>query len=202
MGYLALALVLALLCSILLVRLYAMESNLRQGAKQLEKQRREKSGAPLHLAAPHRASEELLSEVNSLLSSMAEERSDYREREKAIRQQIANVSHDLRTPLTSILGYLQLLEGEELSEEERQEYMAVIKTRAQVLQGLITSFYDLSRLEAGEYPISREKVNLNEVIGELLAAFYDELESKFQVSVDLPEELPAVWGDKIGRAHV
>lgn len=197
-----LVLVLAILCLILALRLYSLDRNLRQGTKQLEQRRQAKSAAPLHLAAPHKASEELLSEVNSLLVSMEEERSDFRSREKALRQQIANVSHDLRTPLTSILGYLQLLEEGNLAPEERQEYMRVIGTRAQVLQGLITSFYDLSRLEAGEYAFTREKVDLNEVIGELLAAFYDELESHFAVSVALPEDLPSVWGDRAAITRV
>ena len=197
-----LVLVLAILCLILALRLYSLDRNLRQGTKQLEQRRQAKSAAPLHLAAPHKASEELLSEVNSLLVSMEEERSDFRSREKALRQQIANVSHDLRTPLTSILGYLQLMESGKLTEEERREYLDIIKGRAQVLQGLITSFYDLSRLEAGEYAIGRERVDLNEVIGELLAAFYDELESHFEVTVELPEDLPTVWGDRAAITRV
>ena len=94
------------------------------------------------------------------------------------------------------------MESGKLTEEERREYLDIIKGRAQVLQGLITSFYDLSRLEAGEYAIGRERVDLNEVIGELLAAFYDELESHFEVTVELPEDLPTVWGDRAAITRV
>lgn len=193
---------LSALCLVLTVRLYAMDRNLRQGAKQLRQRREERAAAPLHLAAPHRASEDLLAEINGLLRDGESERADFRRREQALRRQIANVSHDLRTPLTSILGYLQLLEIPELGEEQRREYLDIIESRARVLQGLITSFYDLSRLEAGEYPITRERVDLREVIGELLAAFYDELESQFQVTVDLPESLPPVWGDRAAMTRV
>ncbi len=193
---------LALLCLFLALRLYSLDRNLREGAAQLKQRRQEKSAVPLHLAAPHRASEELLSEVNGLLQDGEEERSDFRRREQALRRQIANVSHDLRTPLTSILGYLQLLESPELTEEQRREYLSIITSRAKVLQGLITSFYDLSRLEAGEYPIVRERVDLREVIGALLAAFYDELENRFTVTVDLPEDLPPVWGDRAAMTRV
>ncbi len=200
MGYLAGTL--GLLCLILIIRLYSLDRNLKKGAVQLRHQRREKSATPLHLAAPHRASEALLSEVNGLLRDREDERSDFRRREQALRRQIANVSHDLRTPLTSILGYLQLLESPEVTEEQRGEYLAVIASRARVLQGLITSFYDLSRLEAGEYPIVRERVDLREVIGTLLAAFYDELEDRFTVEVDLPEDLPQVWGDRAAMTRV
>ena len=200
MGYLAATL--ALVCLLLALRLYSLDRNLKKGAAELRERRREKSAAPLHLSAPHRESEELLSELNSLLRDQEEERTDFRRREQALRRQIANVSHDLRTPLTSILGYLQLLEDPAVTEEQRREYLAVISGRARVLQGLITSFYDLSRLEAGEYPLTREWVDLREVIGTLLAAFYDELESRFTVAVELPDILPMVWGDRAAMTRV
>lgn len=197
-----LAVLLASLCAYLLFRVYALEKNLRQGAKQLEERKAEGGSAPLRLAAPNRAAEELMAQVNALIRESEDQCSDFRNREQALRRQIANVSHDLRTPLTSILGYLQLMEGEELTEGERREYLEIIESRARVLQGLISSFYDLSRLEAGEYPIVREKVDLREVLGELLSAFYDELESHFQVTVDLPEDLPQVWGDRAAMTRV
>lgn len=194
--------ILTLLCILLLIRVYALERNLRLGAEQLKQRRQEGGGASLRLAAPNRAAEKLMAEVNDLLKSGEEERADFRRREKILRQQIANVSHDLRTPLTSILGYLQLLESETLSEEQRREYLEIVESRAKVLQGLITSFYDLSRLEAGEYPIQRERVDLREVISELLAAFYDELEACFQVTVELPDDLSPVWGDRGALSRV
>lgn len=196
------AVLLVLLCAYLLFRVYALEQNLRRGAKQLKNRKAEGGAAPLRLAAPNRAAEELMAQVNLLLREGEEERITFRAREQALRQQIANVSHDLRTPLTSILGYLQLLEDPEVSEAQREEYLEIIKGRARVLQGLITSFYDLSRLEAGEYPIGKEKIDLREVISELLAAFYDELDSRFAVTVDLPEDIPLVWGDRAALTRV
>ena len=154
------------------------------------------STARVRLAVPNSAAEELLDEVNRLLELRQADRAAYQARERALRQQIANVSHDLRTPLTSILGYLQLLEDPGLTEGERREYLAVIAGRARTLQSLITSFYDLSRLEGGEYLLQREKVDLYASLSGLLAAFYNDFTDRgFDMEVELAEGLPQVWAD-------
>ncbi|WP_276857081.1 HAMP domain-containing sensor histidine kinase [Intestinimonas timonensis] len=187
---------LVLLCLGLGLRLYALERDIRSCARQL------RSGRPrVSMAAPNAAAEELLTAINTLLDLREQEEGDYRRQERAIRQQIANISHDLRTPLTSILGYLQLLEGEGLTAEERREYLAIVQGRAKALQSMIVSFYDLSRLEGGEYPLSRERVDLYHVLSELVAEFYNDFEG-FDMTVELREGLPSVTADPAGVLRV
>lgn len=187
------------MCLGLGLRVYAVERSLRRAARQLEEQARSGSTARILMAAPNAAAEDLLGQVNRLLELRQADEARYQERERELRRQIANVSHDLRTPLTSILGYLQLLEGDTLTAQERGEYLTIIEGRARAFQSLITSFYDLSRLEGGEYPLKREQVDLYSVLSSLLAAFYGDLEQAgFDVSVELQEGLPAVWGDSGG----
>ena len=116
--------------------------------------------------------------------------------EQELRRQIANVSHDLRTPLTSILGYLQLLEGEGLPLEKRAEYLAVIEGRARTLQTFIAAFYDLSRIEGGELPLEREQVDLRRALSDQLAASYGQIEEAgLDMEVELADGLPPVWAD-------
>ena len=187
---------LALLCLWLGLRLYALERDIRTCARQL------RAGRPrVSMAAPNAAAEELLTAVNALLDLREREEGDYRRQEQAIRQQIANVSHDLRTPLTSILGYLQLLEGEGLTAEERREYLSIVQGRARALQSMIVSFYDLSRLEGGEYPLSRERVDLYHVLSQLVAEFYNDF-TDFDMTVELREGLPTVTADPAGVLRV
>lgn len=193
---LILAAVLILLCLVLGLRLYALERDIRTCARQLRSGRTRVS-----MAAPNAAAEELLTAINALLALREREEGDYRRQEQAIRQQIANISHDLRTPLTSILGYLQLLEGEGLSPEERREYLSIVQGRARALQSMIVSFYDLSRLEGGEYPLSRERVDLYHVLSELVAEFYNDF-GGFDMTVELREGLPAAPADPAGVLRV
>ena len=193
------AVILAALCAVLGLRLYALEKDIRSCARQLRKD----EGARVRMAAPNRAAEDLLSAVNRLLELREADEAEHRRQEHSIRQQISNISHDLRTPLTSILGYLQLLEGDSLTVEERREYLGIVRGRAKALQSLITSFYDLSRLEGGEYTLSREKVDLYHVLSELVAEFYNDFEqSGFDMTVELAPGLPAVTADPAGVLRV
>ncbi|MFQ7853821.1 MAG: histidine kinase dimerization/phospho-acceptor domain-containing protein [Flavonifractor plautii] len=164
---------LALLCAGLAFWVWAQRRSLREAAYRLRALEDTGSTARVRLAVPNSAAEELLDEVNRLLELRQADRAAYQARERALRQQIANVSHDLRTPLTSILGYLQLLEDPGLTEGSGGNTWRDCG-RARALQSLITSFYDLSRLEGREYLLQREKVDLYASLSGLLAAFYND----------------------------
>ena len=187
----------------LAVWLTALRRGLRRGTREVEERLSGRTSARLDLPCPDKSAEELFGAVNEVLEVRAAEQVAYREKERALREQIANLSHDLRTPLTSILGYLQLLESESLTPEERRAYLAVVTERSRALQSLITSFYDLSRLESGAYPLERERVELRGVLSSLLAAFYGDLESSgLEVCPRLSESVPPVWGDEEGVRRV
>ena len=198
-----LCVVLAAVCAGLGLWVWTQRRALKGAAAQLRELTRGGSTARLRMAVPNRAAEELLEGVNLLLELRREDQSRWLERERSLRQQIANVSHDLRTPLTSILGYLQLLEDPSLPEGERREYLAVVESRAKALQSLITGFYDLSRLEGGEYPLEQEPVNLYTSLSGLLAAFYNDFTDRhFDMTVELSEHLPPVQADNGGVLRV
>lgn len=188
--------VLALAVAALIFSFYTLEKNLREAKKQLDRMKENESKTRISLSSPNSAAEELFAAINEVLDQRESSLANYHRQERSLRDQIANVSHDLRTPLTSILGYLQLLEEPNLGEEERRQYLKVIEARAKALQNLITSFYDLTRLEGGSYPLEREQVDLYRVLSELAAEYYNDLErSGLAVEIDLKEGLPPVWGD-------
>lgn len=193
----AIIVILAVLCAILLVDLFSLERGLRRGKRQIKEQMEGKSTARLTIPCPNAAAEELFQTVNQLLELRQGEAADYRRKELDLRRQIADVSHDLRTPLTSILGYLQLLEDDALSPEKRREYLEVIRGRAAMLQTLITSFYDLSRIEGGQWQLEREPVDLGRELADQLAMAYEQLEGEgIRVEVSIQDKLPPVWGDR------
>lgn len=187
---------LALLCAVLIGRQITLERGLHRAARRMREQMADETTARLSLPCPSAGAEELLVCLNELLELRQEERAVYHRKEQELRQQIANVSHDLRTPLTSILGYLQLLEGEGLSPGKRVEYLSVIEGRARTLQTFIAAFYDLSRIEGGELPLERDKVDLGRALSDQLAAAYEQIEeSGLVMEVDIAPDMPPVWAD-------
>ena len=179
---------LALVCAVLIGRQLTLEQGLHNAARRMREQLADETTARLSLPCPSAGAEELLSCLNQLLE---------------LRRQIANVSHDLRTPLTSILGYLQLLEGDGLSPERKAEYLAVIEGRARTLQTFIAAFYDLSRIEGGELPLEREQVDLRRALSDQLAASYGQIEEAgLDMEVELADGLPPVWADSGAVARI
>ena len=192
----AAAVIMALIFAALAGYIATLEQGLRRATAQLELHARNATTARLDVPCPNGAAEELFAAMNRLLEQRLEESAAYRRKELELRRQIANVSHDLRTPLTSILGYLQLLEQPELPADKRAEYLSVICGRARTLQTFIGAFYDLSRIEGGEWPLEREQVDLGRTLADQLADAYEQLEQAgLTVEADLRPDLPPVWAD-------
>lgn len=151
----------------------------------------------LRLSIPNKNIENLIVEINTLIDDKRKMENIYKEKDIELREAIANMSHDLRTPLTSIMGYVYLLNDDKLDKEERKEYLKIIEKRSLVLNDLITNFYGLSRIQADQYEIKLEPVNLELVLGEIIAAFYETLDYKFgEPEINIEEGLGPVLGDK------
>ena len=105
------------LCLWLAAWSWSQRRALKSAARQLRELELTGSNVRVRLRTPNAPAEELLDAVNVLLELRQAEQAAGLERERTLRRQIANVSHDLRTPLTSILGYIQLLEDENLGAE-------------------------------------------------------------------------------------
>lgn len=151
----------------------------------------------IHFHSPDKQLEALLVEVNHMLSAQQAERILHERKEGQIRKQIANISHDLRTPLTSMLGYIELLQEEHISSEEAAEYLLVVEKRAKALRSLISSFYDLSLIEAGDNLILLQKIDLQVLLKRALADHYPEISGAgFEVVLELSDENCFVIADE------
>lgn len=142
------------------------------------------SNRKLKLNHPDKNFEKLLFEINRYLENTQANKLKYIKREEEIKKEIENISHDLRTPLTSIRGYLELINDETISEKEKKDYISIIQKRSKVLQNLIQDFYDLSRIENNDYNLNMEIVDINRELREQILLFYNDFESK-NIDVDI-----------------
>lgn len=130
----------------------------------------------------------LANAMNLQLRKLRAQRRRYQQGDRELKNAVTNISHDLRTPLTAICGYLDLLESEEKSETVDQ-YLRIIRNRAQILTLLTEELFEYSIVFSCERPLAKEPVVVNRVLEESIAAFYTALHSRgIEPQITIPEK--------------
>ena len=129
----------------------------------------------------------LASEINAQLRLLRKERHRYQQGDLELKEAVTNISHDLRTPLTAINGYLELLEQEEKSENV-QRYFAQIQNRTEVLKNLTEELFRYSVVTSPQ-DLKLERMDIVRALEESLLSFYAVMQEKgIQPEIELPEE--------------
>lgn len=137
---------------------------------------------------------DLAAQINRLLENQRKVKVDYRRSEISSKKMLSNISHDIKTPMTVILGYLEIMR---LNSSGENEMLLKVEQKAQRVMELINQFFTLAKLEAGDTEITISKIDVCEACRENVLDFYELLTQKeFQVDVDIPEEAVFVRGNK------
>lgn len=126
-------------------------------------------------------------ELGQLARAFNEMQRQLAQLDSARKRFIATASHELRTPIFSLGGFVELLQGEELDEETRQQFLGQIRDQLDRLRTLTTELLDLSKLEAGSLELRRESTDLGEVARKVTAEFTPALvqhDSHLQLRLD------------------
>ncbi len=135
-----------------------------------------------------------MSEILNAVNVTADE---YVSLEQVHKSFVANASHELRSPLTSIQGFLQATLDGTVTEADREKYLKIALSETKRLNSLITSMLDFSRLDSGKNPLVYSKFDINDVIREVAARFEPSLIKKaLQLNVDFQRENCYVYADK------
>ncbi|WP_245844172.1 sensor histidine kinase [Oceanobacillus rekensis] len=133
--------------------------------------------------------EKLGEEINQLIDLYVQEKKEKMRFENELKQAVANMSHDLRTPLTSILGYIQLAESDTITADESKQYLAIANKRAKRLETLLNGFFELSVIESTDYQLKSERININNLVLDVLMSFYDRFNEKnMEPIINIPED--------------
>lgn len=134
-----------------------------------------------------------IGEVSRAFNSMVDALQTMEEQRKGF---VANVSHELRSPITSIAGYLQGMLDGTIPQEEHQKYMQVVYDETQRLTRLIRDLLDLSRIESGNVPMNPVDFNINELMRRVLIKYEGRLDEKnMEVEAEFADEPCMVHAD-------
>lgn len=180
------SLALAALC--LLAYLLVLRHSLREAAEELDEKLRTDTNTLISISSGDRAMQSLVTHINRQLQALRRERLRLHSGNAELTAAVTNVSHDLRTPLTAICGYLDLLEQEPQTEAAAR-YLAVIRERTDAMRALTEELFRYSVLTATADELHTEPVCLNDVLEQSLAGFHGALSARgITPSVRMPEE--------------
>ncbi len=186
-GWICAVAALALAAAILLLKWVLLRASLREVSRELAEKLRTDTNTLISLSSGDRAVRALAAQMNIQLQALRRERLRLQKGDAELKNAITNVSHDLRTPLTAICGYLELLEKEERSEKARR-YLAVIRERSQAMRDLTEELFRYSMAAAAAEEMTRQPVSVKDVLEQSLAGFYGSLTEKgISPEIQLPQ---------------
>lgn len=147
--------------------------------------RRSSYGSRLSLDFREKTLMNLLDELNQMVDAFEEKNRQARQMEENVKLSIAGLSHDLRTPLTSINGYVQLLHTT-TDETKKEHYLRIIEYSIKRLMEMTDHFYDLARIETNQKEMSLTSITLPNMVEEIFLSYYEQFEEK-NIEIQFPD---------------
>lgn len=168
-------------------KLFTLHRSLEELCAEFRERMQEDTNHLIYLSSGDTYVRKLAAQMNEELRELRKQRLKYLQGDRELKEAITNISHDLRTPLTAIYGYLELLEGEEVSEEVGQS-LKQIRNRTDALKGFTEELFQYSVIVTEEEKEKNEVV-LNQVLEEALLGCYGAFVSrKIEPEIQIPEE--------------
>lgn len=175
------------------VKLFSYKVQIRDITIQIKDFKDRKSNKKINTQIADKDIEQLALEINEYLELYKRNEQEKVVFEETLKQGIANMSHDLRTPLTSIIGYLKLLKEDAI---DKDEVLDIIKNKTNKLNVLINDFFELASIESGDYKLDMRKVNLTNIVREEVLSLYETFQSKgFDPKISICDEPIFILGD-------
>lgn len=179
---------------IMFIKLHSYKKQIQDITAQIKAFKDRKTNKKISIQVADKDIEELACEINEYLELYKRNEQEKVIFENTLKQGIANMSHDLRTLLTSIIGYLKLLQNDEIDKEEA---LAILKNKTNKLNVLINDFFELASVESEEYELNITGVNLTNIVREEILSLYGAFQSKgFEPKVNISDKPIFIMGDK------
>ena len=176
------------------------QSQIRQISQKLKEIIETDSGEQLMLFTGNKELIELSAQINALIERHRKTKADYRRSEISSRKMLSNISQDIKTPLTVIMGYLEIMR---LNGTATEEMLKKTEKKAQSVMELINQFFTLAKLEAGDMNMEISKIDVCEICRESVLDFYEILtQNGFEVDISIPETSVYIPGNNEGIRRI
>ncbi|MCY6370612.1 sensor histidine kinase [Clostridium ganghwense] len=140
---------------------------------------------------------ELVKQINIFLDRYQRISIDNKNYKEQHQKMISNISHDIRTPLTALMGYVDLLLDNSITPEKQEEYISIIRERGTALKELMEEFFQMAKLECNDVEITIEKFNISEIVRQNIITFMNEInERNITPEINIGDEEIFAFGDK------
>lgn len=171
-----------------------MRRSLREISGKLQEIMETGSDERVYVFTEEKELQELAAQLNGLLERHLKVKADYRRSEIASKKMLSNISHDIKTPMTVILGYLEILR---LKSGTPDEMLLKAECKAKEVMELINEFFTLAKLESGDMAPELSPIDVCEQCRKSILDYYELLTGReFQVDIDLPKEPVWVQGNQ------
>ena len=168
---LIITIILFLICIFLAVKLYVIKQSIKEIEKSFSKILRTDTNNIIAISSSDKDIKNLTINLNNNLSELRGQKLQYKNGNQELKKIITNISHDLRTPLTAIKGYVDLIEQEKLSNNQK-EYLKVIQKKSNELTELTGQLFEYTKLMDIDVKIKKEECCINEILEETLVSYY------------------------------
>ena len=197
MHYKAVILAFCIIIIILSARLYYYRKQISHMIKQLDFLENPESNFCLTSANRVGRTAELVSRINQAAEKFRAQMRRLQKTNKSYRESITSISHDIRTPLTSVKGYVQMLQNPSVSEDKKRVYQGIIEQRLEDLSQMLDQLFEYARLEAGEMELHPERINAGNLFAETISMFYEEfVKNSCEPKVEISEKPCFIWADR------
>ena len=187
---------LAAVILILLLRLIVIKKNIREATEELKKTRDEEYNRQIRITLSDRDMEKLAAELNKNIDYQKSLKLETEQSRQSIKQSVADIAHDLRTPLTVIKGNLQMLDKEELLPKAR-ENLKISEQKADALKEMVDEFFEMSVLESDSGPVEFDKIDIVGFLAEFIVENENLIREKnLTPEINFPEKSVFVKADR------
>ena len=169
-----LVIILIIIIFILITYLFLIKKEIKRISHNLDEILNIDSNEILHGEFSNKELNELLLKINKMITYVRHKKLDLERKNNSLKKEITNITHDLRTPLTSSLGYIDLILKSNLSKEEQERELKIVENRLLRLEELINSFFEFSIITIDNKKIDMEQTNLVAVVEECISHYYDD----------------------------